>query len=141
MSVMALCLLGTMAVLRVGYEPDSALAGSVFLFVLPAALYFSLNRFDILPPLLVALSLACLGRRHVVGSAALLGLATMVKVYPLLLAPFLFRYLSDGRRRRFTWAGVYVGTMAVCFLPPVLAWGWDATLAPYDYQLSRPPEA
>jgi uncharacterized membrane protein len=100
-----------------------------------------LNRFDILPALLVALSLACLGRRHVVGSAVLLGLATMVKVYPLLLAPFLFRYLSDDRRRCLTWAGVYGATMAACFLPPLLAWGWDATLAPYHYQLSRPAEA
>jgi hypothetical protein len=141
MIVMMLCLLSTMAVLHVGYEPDGGLAGPVFLFVLPAALYFSLNRFDILPALLVALSFACLGRRYVLASAILLGLATMVKVYPLLLAPFLFRYLSDDRRRCLTWAGVYGATMAVCFLPPLLAWGWDATLAPYHYQLSRPPEA
>jgi hypothetical protein len=135
--VMTLCLLGTMAVLHVGYEPDGGLAGPVFLFVLPAALYFSLNRFDIVPALLVALSLACLGRRYVVASAVLLGLATMVKVYPLLLAPFLFRYLSDDRRRCLTWAGVYGATMAMCFLPPILAWGSEATWAPYHFQLSR----
>src|SRR5262249_9995583 len=112
----------------------------IWLLVLPAALYFSLNRFDILPAFLVALSLACLGRRYLVASAVLLGLATMAKVYPLLLAPLIFRYLSDERRRCLTWAGVYSATLLVCFLPPLTAWGRDATLAPYNYQLSRPPE-
>src|SRR5262249_30008471 len=105
-----------------------------------AALYFSLNRFDILPALLVALSFACLGRRHLVGSALLLGLATMVKVYPLLLAPLIFRYLSNDRRRCLIWSVVYGATLLVCFLPPLAAWGFEPTWAPYRYQLSRRAE-
>jgi hypothetical protein len=140
MVVMTLCLLGLMAMLRAGYEPEGRLSGPIWLLVLPGALYFSLNRFDVLPALLVALSLACLGRRHLVGSAILLGAVTMIKVYPILLAPLFLRFLSAERRACLLWTGTYGVTIVAFFLPPVLAWGWEPTWAPYQFQLSRPPE-
>ncbi len=135
-----LCLLALMVVLKQGYEPGAGVTGQLFLLVLPATLYFTLHRFDVVPALLTALSLACLGRRWLVAAAVFLGAATMVKVYPLLLAPLVIRYLSDNRRDMLAWIVAYGITMVVLLLPPIWLSGWSATWAPYRYQLSRSPE-
>ncbi len=135
--LMALCCAALMAVLLVGYERGGALAGGAFLLALPAALYFGVNRFDALPALLTALSLACLGRRWVIVSAALLAAAMMLKVYPLLLAPLVLRYLWPDRRVALTWAVTFAVTAGVILLPPLLSWGWEPVWAPYHFQLTR----
>ena len=44
-----LCMLGLIAILRSGYQSSEGAALSVFLLMCPATLYFTLNRFDILP--------------------------------------------------------------------------------------------
>jgi hypothetical protein len=138
-ALMVVCLLLLMAVVRLGYEPGGGLSGPVWLLVLPGALYFTLNRFDVLPALLTALSLACLGRRWLVASAALLAAATMVKVYPVLLAPLVVRYLWDRRRAALTWATVYAVAAGAIFLAPLLVTDWQAVLGPYLFQLRRRP--
>ncbi len=137
--VTALCCAALMVVLLIGYERGGALAGGAFLMALPAALYFGLNRFDVLPALLTALSLACLGRRWAIASAALLATAMMIKVYPALLAPLVLRYLWPDRRAALTWAAAFAATAAAVVLPPLLLWGWEPVWAPYRYQLSRAP--
>jgi hypothetical protein len=137
--LMAVCCAALMGVLLWGYEPGGALAGGAFLLALPAALYFGLNRFDVLPALLTALGLACLGRRRVVASAALLAAAMMIKVYPALLAPLVLRFLWPDRRAALAWAAAFAATAAAIVLPPLLLWGWEPVWAPYHYQLSRPP--
>ena len=98
MLLMMACGLGLVVVLRCGYEPGGGLSSSGLLLLLPAALYFTLNRFDMLPALLTALSLACLGRRWTAASALFLAAATIVKVYPVLLAPLVLRHLLAERR-------------------------------------------
>jgi hypothetical protein len=35
----------------------------------------------------------------------------------------------------------YLATILALFLPPLLAWGWEPTWAPYQYQLSRQAES
>ncbi len=148
MVVMLFCLLSLIAVLAVGYEPGSV--GPFWVLVLPGALYYSLNRFDVLPALLTALSLLCLGRGRLTWSAALLALATAVKVYPLLLAPLVCRYLwdrtptrsvSEGNSLRdpLTWALVYAAALALIQLPPLLTWDAEAVWMPYHFQLNRMP--
>jgi len=136
-SLMLLCLLGLMAVLLVGYEADGGLSGPIWLLVLPGALYFSINRFDALPALLTALSFFCLGRQRIAVSAVLLALAVLVKVYPILLAPVVVRYLLDKPRAVIVWPTVFTGTVVLVLLPPLLTWGWDATWAPFRFQLGR----
>lgn len=136
---MVVCLLLLMVVVRLGYEPGGGLSGPAWLLVLPGALYFTLNRFDVLPALLTALSLACLGRRRLVASAALLALATMVKVYPVLLAPLIFRYLWPDRRAALAWATAYGAVAGAILLAPLLTADWQAVLGPYRAQLSRDP--
>jgi hypothetical protein len=136
---MVLCLLLLMAVVRIGYEPGGKLSGPVWLFLLPGALYFALNRFDMLPAVLTAFSLACLGRRWLIASAAFLAAATMVKVYPVLLAPLVFRYLCNDRRAVLTWTTAYGFVAAAIFLAPLLATDWQSVVGPYQAQLSRGP--
>ena len=131
------CLLALMAVLRLGYEPAGRLGGPVALLLLPASQYFAANRFDIVPALLVALSLACLGRRRVVASAVLLAAATMVKVYPVLLVPLVVRYVSDNRKAAAARTAAYGLAAVALLLPPLLRFGWESTWAPYHFQLSR----
>lgn len=140
--VMLFCLLGLMAVIAVGYEPGTG--GPFWLLVLPAALFFSLNRFDVLPALLSALSLLCLGRGRLNCSAVLLALATAVKVYPILLAPLVCRYLWDrptenSRREAVVWGLVYAVSLGLIQLPPALIWDAEAVWMPYRFQLNRTP--
>ena len=132
-------LVGLMLVIRLGYQPDWN-TGPLGYLVLPAVLYFTLNRFDIWPALLTAGSLACLGRDRFAASGILLGTAAMVKVFPILLAPFVFAYLWRRGRGVRAWSIAFAATVLVLFLPPLLRYGWQATWAPYQYQLTRPPE-
>jgi hypothetical protein len=137
--IMMACLLGVMAVVAVGYEPSGGdmPRAPVFLLVLPAALYFSFHRFDIVPTLLLALSLFCLGRRWSIASAIFLATATMLKVFPLFLAPIIVRYLSDSRRSALVWLAAYGATMAAIVLPTLVLSGWTEFWMPYRIQLAR----
>jgi uncharacterized membrane protein len=103
-------------------------------------------RFDVIPTLFTALSLVCLGRRRWLIAGALLGLATLVKVYPILLAPLILRYLcvsgaSDGRgwRAALLWVAGGVGVAACCLLPQLWSSGWESVWSPYQFQLHREP--
>jgi hypothetical protein len=134
--LMTVCQLGLMTVL---YTSCGRWAGVLWLTVLPAALYFALNRFDIVPVLLTAVSLAFFSRRWWIVSAVFLGGATAFKVYPVLLAPLLVRYLWDRRAAALVWPTVFTITLGVFLLPPLLVSGWDAFWAPYQFQLNRQP--
>jgi hypothetical protein len=138
MLLMMVCGLGLTAVLRAGYEPRG-LSSTGPLLLLPAALYFTLNRFDVVPALLTALSFACLGRRWTVPSAMFLAAAMMVKVYPVLLAPLVLRYLIPEWRRVGIWLLSYAGTTLALLLPSLLMDGWPAVAESFRFQLSREP--
>jgi hypothetical protein len=139
MLLMMVCGLGLMAVLRAGYERGGRLSSSGLLLLLPAALYFTLNRFDIVPALLTALSFACLGRRWTAASAVFLAAAMMVKIYPVLLAPLVFRYLMPEWRRAAVWTSCYGATALTLLLPPLLSEGWPAVWESFRFQLNREP--
>jgi hypothetical protein len=131
------CLLTLMTILRRGYEPGGRLSGPLWLLLLPATLYFSANRFDIVPALLMAASLACLGRDRVIVSAIFLGVGTMVKLYPCLIFPLVIRYLSGNWKAAAMWSLSYGATLLAFLAPTVWQSGVEATLAPYRYQLER----
>jgi hypothetical protein len=134
-----LCTLLLLAVLRIGYETGSASSGPLVLLVLPATLYFSLNRFDIVPALLTAAGLACLGRRRCLASGVLFGVATAIKIYPAFLAPLVLHYLWLTRRDAGKWLAGYFAALAACFLPPLVYEGWQVVWQPFQFQLTRPP--
>jgi hypothetical protein len=139
MLLMVVCGLGLTAVLRAGYEPGGGLSSSGLLLLLPASLYFTLNRFDVLPALLTALSFACLGRRWTAASAVFLAAAMMVKVYPVLLAPLVLRYLIPEWHRAGLWVLCYTGTALAFLLPPLLLEGWPTVWESFHFQLTREP--
>jgi hypothetical protein len=139
MLLMVVCGLGLTAVLRAGYDSDGGLSSSGLLLLLPAALYFTLNRFDVVPALLTALSFACLGRRWTVASAVFLAAAMMIKVYPALLIPLVLRYLVPEWRRAGLWILWYIGTALAFLLPTLLLGGWPAVWESVHFQLAREP--
>src|SRR5262249_34432063 len=138
-ALMVVCLLLLMALVSRGYEPGGGLSGPAWLLALPGAIYFTINRFDALPALLTALTLACLGRRRLVGSGAFRAAATAVKVSPVLLAPVVFRYLWAARRAALGWSAAYAGAGVALLLPPLLAADWQAVAGPLRVQLARQP--
>ncbi len=138
-ALMVLCFFGLVLTLRAGYDRAGTLRSDGLLLLLPAALFFTVNRFDVVPTLLMALSLACLGRRWVVASACLLAAGAMVKVFPALLAPLVLRYLLPDRRSVARWLAAFVLTALALVLWPVLREGWQAVWAPYQFQLNREP--
>jgi hypothetical protein len=129
-------------VLAVGYGTNGLVYRGLLLF-LPGALFFSLNRFDIVPALLMAVSFACLGRGKVSASAVFLAMGTLVKVYPIFLAPLIVRYLLSAKNSRAAtlWALTYVAAMAAFLVPAVVARGTSEIAAPYIVQLSRKHES
>jgi hypothetical protein len=146
MVVMTVSLVTMVLTLQRGYLPGGQLNSSGILLLLPGFLYFSLFRFDIIPTLLTALSLACLGRQRWLAAGALFGLAALVKAYPVLLGPLMLRYLfvrgaTDGRGVRATllWLAGCGGVVALFLIPPLFTSGWEAVWSPYQYQLNRTP--
>ncbi|HZY86644.1 MAG TPA: hypothetical protein VFE78_17550, partial [Gemmataceae bacterium] len=136
-ALMVLCFFGLVLTLRAGYDTAGNLSSSGLLLLLPAALFFSVNRFDIVPTLLTALSLACLGRRWVVASACFLAAGVMVKVFPALLAPLVLRYLLPDRKSALRWGAAFAVTGLALLAWPLLREGWQAVWAPYKFQLNR----
>jgi hypothetical protein len=137
--LMVLCHLALVLLLRGGYERGGALASTGVLLILPAALYFTLHRFDIVPALLTALGVACLGRRWWASSGAFLAAAALVKVYPVLLVPLVLRYLGPTRQG-WRWLGAFALTVVLVLAPSLVADGWQGVWAPYRIQLTRAPE-
>lgn len=133
------CLMLMVLVLQFGFgarRPQPATA----LLILPAALYFAVNRFDVLPALLMAVSLTCLARRRDSVSGIALGLATAVKVFPFLLAPFIVRWLWPAPKRVAHWVGGFAAALIAIVGCAWITYGIEGLVAPYAYQVQRPPE-
>jgi Glycosyltransferase family 87 len=133
------CLLLLILLLQRGFPGRNRLQAATILLVLPAALYFAVNRFDVLPALLTALSLTCLARGRCGLSGIALGLATAVKVYPILLAPFVVRWLWPAPQRVARWTSGFVVTLAAMVGSAWLVYGNEGLMAPYAFQLQRTP--
>lgn len=138
--VMVLCLFALIAVLEWGYGAGTNLQGGALMLLLPASLLFTLNRYDVIPALFTAISFACLGRGWHRSSAMALGLGVLFKVYPILFAPFILRYLWCDRRAALRWFTALTATGALAFLPMLFGADLEAVMGPYRFQLTRPPE-
>lgn len=142
-AVMAAGLVGLMVVVGRGYGPRPAWDNPVWLAALPGAVFFSLNRFDVLPALATAVGFACLGGRFGKARPAAAGVAfavgMLLKVYPVLLVPVVLRYLGIRDGLRFavafglTAAGGFAATGAVLDL--------EAAVGPVRVQMSRTYES
>ena len=134
------CLMLMVLVLQFGFGTRDRLQRATALIILPAALYFAVNRFDVLPALLMAVSLTCLARQRYGVSGLALGLATAVKVFPILLAPFIVRWLWPAPKRAAHWVGGFAAALIAIVGCAWITYGTEGLLAPYAYQVLRPPE-
>lgn len=109
-----------------------------FLLLLPAGLYFSYNRFDILPSFLVLLSLFFLQRQRSILVGIILGIATLTKWYPVLLLPVFLSYMYQIRRR-FDWKMLlaFCLTCLAIVAPTFILGGMRAFLVPYTFHAER----
>jgi hypothetical protein len=105
----------------------------------------ALGRFDLLPAILTLVALLCAERAHWNWAFALLALATLAKIYPILLIPaFLIAQQTHVPGKWFTWRrfippaiflAVCTGVTALSLFLSVAG-----TLAPLSYFGSRPIE-
>ena len=135
--LMTAVLYGLILVLRRGYTPGSE-TGPVWFCVLPAAVFFSLNRFDIVPALATALAFACLGRNRFATSGAFLAAGVLSKIYPVLFVPIILRHL--GVRNGAKWLAGFAGMMLLGVGVSWATLGWEPTVRPVLVQLARPLE-
>jgi uncharacterized membrane protein len=125
--LLLLILLTALALRDLGAPP----AGALLLF-LPCTLYYSFNRFDTWPSLMVVGALLCQFRGRPLAAATLLALGAMTKWYPVLLLPLFLShnlYAGDDRRpwlRRVPRAVLLPGLVAaaVCAAFLALTWVW-----------------
>lgn len=114
------------------------LSNYAFLLLLPPTLYFTYNRFDILPAFLCLLAYQiALTRRWVVVSI-ILAVATLTKWYPALLFPGFLMY-ALAIEAKFPWKMIFsfIATGLLLMLPAYLMGGVDTLLAPYQYHMVR----
>ena len=104
-------------------EPERLFGTLAFVAFAPLALgSVILTRFDLWPTALLVLGLAAvLAGRERLG-LGVLGFAAAAKIFPAVVAPLAVTYVwrRRGRRAAFVSAAVFVGAIALCFLPFVI---------------------
>jgi hypothetical protein len=153
LALVALLLTTALVLRELGRSPAWTL-----LFFLPGPLYFTFNRFDVLPSLLVMLALLLQLRGRRTAAATALALGAMTKWYPALLLPLFLAYnlhATDatsprpaGWRARLPgavlWPGVAAGAVVFVVLAVNYSWGgggMPAVLHHYQWHIERPPNA
>jgi len=111
-----------------------------FLMLLPASLYYSYNRYDIVPAFLTVLSIMLLLKNRYKLSSFVLGLSVLTKWYPIVLLPILLNfYYSRAKKIGFIILLVFCVTIALGILPTFFYGGIEAFLTPYQFHLIRGP--
>lgn len=115
----------------------------LWLFLLPGVAYFTLNRFDILPALLVQVSLLLLFGKRWSWSFFFLGLSVLAKGYAVLLLPIFFIYWLNQtpETKRSLWNNRAVwltaGTALVGIIVSIALAGFQNGIFPYFFQSTR----
>ncbi|MFP4082053.1 MAG: hypothetical protein ACLFVG_04750 [Candidatus Aminicenantes bacterium] len=109
-----------------------------FLMLLPASVYFSYNRYDIIPAFLSILSIKLLSKQRYNLSIIILALGVMTKWYLILILPiFLNFYYSRHKKINWKMIIVFCVTIILCVLPTLLTAGVEAFLSPYKMHIER----
>jgi uncharacterized membrane protein len=109
-----------------------------YLMLLPGTLYFTYNRFDILPAFLALWSLWSLRRQKFVATGILLGIGALTKWYPAFLLPVYLSY-DYAMHKRVNWKMIlaFAVTGILIALPTLLTGGLAAFLSPYLLHAGR----
>lgn len=109
-----------------------------FLMLLPAGLYFTHNRFDIIPAFLGLLAINLLSRERPRLSAFVIALGFLTKWYLVLFLPVFLTYCyTRSRKISLQMIFVFAVTCLAILLPAILSSGVRGLLDPYVTQLSR----
>jgi hypothetical protein len=113
-----------------------------WLMFLPAAIYFCMNRFDILPAFLGLLAVMAVRKERFSWAAVLLAIGAFTKWYLVLIFPFYLVY-EWKHQRRLPWRSVviFAGVSLLIVLPTFLQGGWQAVWQPYSWHLGRLAES
>lgn len=109
-----------------------------YLVLLPPSLYFTFNRFDILPTYFCLLAYGFARNKRWGAASIVLAIATFTKWYPALLFPGFFVYASLSNKK-FQWKMVFI-FLTICtliLLPTLVMGGIDTILAPYKFHAER----
>jgi hypothetical protein len=115
------------------HTPNWAVLG----LLLPAFLYFSLNRYDILPATLTLLSVLALLRKKPHWALITLILAMGLKWYAVILLPLYLARLHTQKQLRTSHIATCFVTFILTIAPLLYIGGWRDILAPYIWQASR----
>ena len=131
--IMDLCL-ATMIVMI--YQYRTVTKNLAFLLLLPACLYFSHNRFDIVPSLLVLISLLMLFNREFFYACFFLAISVLFKWYALVLFPVYISYfLALKIRNIWLLLLAFFIPILVVVLHSLITIGWDNFIIPYKFHL------
>jgi len=106
--------------------------------LLPAALYFSYNRYDALPVFLSILSIWLLSKEKYKFSVFFLALGVLTKWYLVLLFPiFLTFYYSRYKKINRGMTYIFCFTIILAIVATLLSGGVEALLSPYKFHMAR----
>jgi hypothetical protein len=132
--LVAMCLLLRRLCARLGLSD-----GRAWLVLLPGTLYFTMNRFDVVPALLTLLAVWALWKDEVPLAFALLAGGVLMKFYPALYVPLFARYVyqKHGWKRAAHGLAAF-GLVLACFWAQLIWWvGWADAVGPYRYMGGR----
>jgi hypothetical protein len=117
------------------------LSNYAFLLLLPPTLYFTYNRFDILPAYLCLVAYSAATKRQWAIVSIVLAIATFTKWYPSLLLPGFFMYATK-LESKVQWKMIIGFTLTsgvIVFLSYIYG-GIETLLAPYQFHAARAME-
>ncbi len=136
----ALCLLslllGTRLLLKINQQNQRRI---LWLIILPSFIFFTFNRYDILPTTITIWSLIFLLNKYYKLSFFTLTLAILTKVYPILLLPL---YLLVAKNNQQKLSPLITITALTLFIPLISCATWTGiipTLGPYLAHIFREP--
>lgn len=117
---------------------------NLLILVFPSMLYFSFNRFDLLPMVFSILSLLLILKGKNILAFFILGLAIMTKWYPIIYVPLFLNYIyknqQSSEKKCITLIKpilVLLFTIGFVSLPTILWAGIDGFLSPYKFHWQR----
>lgn len=141
-AMMVIFYLGLMLITRRLLEEKGKDTWRLVVFLLPGFLYFSLNRYDVMPALLVSAAVFMVLTDRPLWAGVLLGMGMMVKWYPALLGPICFAYFWRWKRSdAFILTGAFAATVIALSIPLLMIGGVDAFFDPYRFQIGRDADA
>jgi hypothetical protein len=108
-----------------------------WLWILPSAIFYGLNRFDIFPVFLVILALYLVMTNRLRSGWFVYGFSIMVKLYPIFLLPLFLFFIKEKNKKFSQYAPYVLAPIIALTIGAIGAGGWLATIVPYITQTSR----